>query len=144
MSQANVEVVRRLTAAFNQRDDDRYLALCSQDIQLEGPWTAFEGLYEGPQAIRRFLTGVRDIVPDSYFTIERLDEIGADQVLAFLRAHATGRVSGMPIGPESLGPARSDAGIPITIVYDLSDGKIRRARVFMDRKEALEAAGLRE
>jgi hypothetical protein len=31
-----------------------------------------------------------------------------------------------------------------TNAYELADGKIRRVRVFRDRQEALEAAGLRE
>jgi ketosteroid isomerase-like protein len=32
----------------------------------------------------------------------------------------------------------------VTNIYDLANGRIRRVRVFMDRDQALEAAGLSE
>jgi hypothetical protein len=55
-------------------------------------------------------------------------------VLAFVRISATGRASGLP--------AASD--MPTVNVYELTEGKIRRVRIFLDRKEALEAVGLPE
>ena len=152
MSQENVEVVRRAIAAANERDVDRYLALCSEDIELQTPWTAVEGLYVGPDAIRRFFTDIRDTARDFHLNIERLESIGSkalesigsDRVLAFLRAHVSGRASGITVGSESLSSGPRHAGIPTGNVYDLSDGKIRRIRIFVDRDEALEAVGLRE
>src|SRR5829696_2900067 len=144
MSQENVEVVRRAIAAANERDVDRYLALCSEDIELQTPWTAVEGLYVGPDAIRRFFTDIRDTARDFHLNIERLESIGSDRVLAFLRAHVSGRASGITVGSESLSSEPRHAGIPTGNVYDLSDGKIRRIRIFVDRDEALEAVGLRE
>jgi len=141
MSQENVEVVRRAIAAANERDVDRYLALCSEDIELQTPWTAVEGLYVGPDAIRRFFTDIRDTARDFHLNIERLESIGSDRVL---RAHVSGRASGITVGSESLSSEPRHAGIPTGNVYDLSDGKIRRIRIFVDRGEALEAVGLRE
>jgi len=123
---------------------DRYLALCSEDIELQTPWTAVEGLYVGPDAIRRFFTDIRDTARDFHLNIERLESIGSDRVLAFLRAHVSGRASGITVGSESLSSGPRHAGIPTGNVYDLSDGKIRRIRIFVDRDEALEAVGLRE
>jgi hypothetical protein len=46
----------------------------------------------------------------------------------------SGRASGIPTA----------ADIPTTNLYDLVDGKIRRVRIFLERYEALKAAGLRE
>ena len=63
-----------------------------------------------------------------------MEAIGADRVLAFLRATANWRASGIPAAP----------GMPATNLYDLVDGKIRRIRIFLDRQQALEAAGLPE
>jgi ketosteroid isomerase-like protein len=37
-----------------------------------------------------------------------------------------------------------DNHFPVTNIYDLANGRIRRVRVFMDRDAALEAAGLSE
>jgi ketosteroid isomerase-like protein len=67
-----------------------------------------------------------------HITVERLESIGADRVLAFTHITLTGRDSGLPTDR----PAGS--------IYDLADGKIRRIRTFVDRQEALEAVGLRE
>jgi ketosteroid isomerase-like protein len=144
MSQENVEVVESAIAAVNERDIDRYLACCTEDIQLQPPWTAVEGVYEGPDAVRRFFVDLRDTIPDFQLTIERLESVGANQVLAFLRASATGRASGIPAGAAAPAAAIPAGGIPTANVYDLVDGKIRRVQAFLDREEALEAVGLAE
>jgi hypothetical protein len=134
MSQENVEVVERVIAAVNHRDIDSYLACCTEDIQLQTPWAAIEGVYEGPDAIRRFFVDIEDIGPDFRIEVERLVSSGEDQVLAFLRATVSGRASGIP--------AASD--MPTANIYDLVEGKIRRIRIFLDRQQALEVAGLSE
>ena len=51
-----------------------------------------------------------------------------------MRVSATGRASGLSMADES----------PGTNVYDFAGGKIRRVRIFRDRREALEAVGLSE
>jgi SnoaL-like domain len=142
MSHENLEAVQEVIAAVNGRDLDRYLAHCTESIQLETPWAAVEGVYEGPDAIRRLFSDLRDTLPDLHLVIERLEPIGSDRVLAFLRAGATGRASGITAGAGVLGA--TGGGIPSANVYDFAGGKIRRIRVFLDRREALEAVGLRE
>jgi ketosteroid isomerase-like protein len=132
MSQENVEIVKRAVAAVNQRDIDGYLACCTNDVQLSTPLAEVTGAYEGPDGIRRFFTDVGDTGPDFQIAIERLEAIGSDRVLAFMLVTATGRASGIPQD------ARTGN------VYDLADGKIKRIRIFVDREQALEAAGLRE
>ena len=130
MSQENVEVVRRAVAAVNRRDIDAYLACCTDDVQLSTPLTEVTGVYEGPDGIRRFFADVGDTGPDFQLTIERVEAIGPDRVLAFMRLTATGRASGIPQD------ARTGN------VYDFTGGKIERIRIFGDRDEALVAAGL--
>jgi hypothetical protein len=138
MSQENAEVVRGLISAVNDRDLDRYLAHCTQNILLETPWAAVEGAYEGPDAMRRFFSDLRDTLPDFQLEIERLEPVGADRILALLRVSATGRASGIAAGTDVLGATGGD--MPTATIYDLADGKIRRIRVFLDRTEALEVA----
>jgi ketosteroid isomerase-like protein len=142
VSQENVEVVREVISAVNDRDLDRYLAHCTESIQLETPWAAVQGAYEGPEAMRRFFSDLRDTLPDFQLVIERLEPIGADRILALLRVSATGRASGISAGANVLGATGHD--MPTATVYDLADGKVRRIRVFLDRQEAYEAVGLRE
>jgi hypothetical protein len=132
MSQENVEVVERAIAALNARDIEAYLACCTEDIQLHTPLAAVSGVYEGPAGIRRFFADVEDAAPDFRLNLERIQEIGANQVLTFMNVTATGRASGLP------------SKTPTANVYELANGKIRRLQIFADRQRALEAVGLRE
>jgi len=134
MSQENVEVVKRAVAAVNDRDVESYLACCTADIQMENPVAAIQGAYEGSDGIRRFFADVLDTSPDFRITIERLESIGPDRVLGFMRLNMSGRASGINLGTD----------LPSTNLYDFTDGKITRVRIFFDRKEALEAVGLSE
>jgi hypothetical protein len=134
MSQENVEVVERAIAAVNQRDVDTYLACCAEDIQLQTPLSAIEGVYEGRDAIRRFFENVAATSDDFRIAVERIESISAYRVLAFLRITASGRSSGIPLAVNT----------PSTNIYDVVDGKINRIRVFLDREEALKAVGLSE
>jgi ketosteroid isomerase-like protein len=121
MSQENVEIVERAVAAINQRDIAGYLACCTDDVKLIWitPTTDVAGAsYEGADGIRHFF--------------ERLEALGTDRVVAFMQLTGSGRASGIPTDAETAN------------VYDLVDGRIRRIRVFFDRAEALEAAGLSE
>ncbi len=132
MSQENVEIVRRAVTALNERDIDDYLACCTQDVQLFPPSAQIEGAYEGPSGVRRFLADVQDAGPDFRLEVEHLESLTPEVVLASLRVTASGRTTGI------------DTDLQITNVYELAGGKIRRVRVFRDREEALEAAGLSE
>jgi hypothetical protein len=132
VSQENVEIVERAIAAVNDRDIDGYLACCTEDVQLQTPVTPIEGVYEGSEGIRKFFADVLDAGPDFRVTIERLESVGADRVVGFVRLNMSGRASGISLGSD----------IPSTNVYDLADGKIKRIRILLDRREALEAVGL--
>ena len=134
MSQENVEVVKRAVAAVNDRDIDSYLACCTADVRMENPVAPIEGAYEGADGIRRFFADVLDTAPDFRITIERLESIGTDRVLGFMRLNMSGRASGINLGSD----------IPSTNLYDFTDGKIKRVRIFLDRREALKVAGLSE
>jgi ketosteroid isomerase-like protein len=134
MSQEKVDVVRRAIAALNTRDVEGYLACCTDDIEVRTPWSEVGGVYQGRDAIRRMFADVGDAGPDFALTVERVQSVGDQRVLAFLRASATGRASGIDLGQD----------VPTGNVYDLVGGKIARIHIFLDRREALEAAGLRE
>jgi ketosteroid isomerase-like protein len=143
MSRENIEVVKRAIAALNERDIDRYLACCTEDFELRTPMEPIGGVYEGADAVRRFFADLEDTSPDFRLHLERMEPLGEDQVLAFLRITATGRASGIATGAD-LGATGEPPGMPTTNVYDFVNGKIRRIRIFLDRQEALEAVGLQE
>jgi ketosteroid isomerase-like protein len=146
MSQENLELVERVVAAVNERDVDGYVACCADDVKLRTPWAAVEGVYEGPEAIRRFFADLQDWAPDFRLTIERARPIGATRVLVFLRATLSGRASGLPAVAMSsgLGDARAAGALSTATVFDFVGGKVSSIRVFLDRDQALEAVGLAE
>lgn len=123
-------VVKSAISAVNERNVDAFLACCTDDIQLYTPNAPLIGPYEGEAGIRRFFRDLEDASPDFRLELERLELVG-DQVLAFLRNHASGRFSGVPLNPETAG------------IYDFAAAGIKRIRIFSDRQEALELLGMR-
>ena len=90
-------------------------------------------MYEGTDGIRRYFADIEDAGPDFRIELDGVEEVDSKRVIAFLRTSGTGRVSGIPMAPP-----------PLTNVYGLIDGKIGHVRIFLDRQEALKAAGLEE
>ena len=127
-----MEVVERAIAALNERDIDRYLACCTEDIQLQTPVSPVAGVYEGADGIRRFFADIEDAGPDFRLDLERLEAVHGERVLAFVRIAVHARASGLPLPAETGN------------VYEFKEGKIRRIQIFLDRGKALEAAGLSE
>jgi ketosteroid isomerase-like protein len=132
MSQENVETVERAIAAINARDLDGYLACCIENVELVTPLAPLGAEYVGADGIRRFFTDIEDVGPDFRIDVQSVQAVGDNKVIAFIRTSLTGRASGIATGTES------------TNVYDFTDGKIKRIRIFLDRGEALKAVGLAE
>jgi hypothetical protein len=86
--------------------------------------------FVGADGIRRFFADIADMGPDFRIEVLSVQAVGDNNVIAFMRTSATGRASGIATGSET------------TNVYDLVDGKMSRIRIFLDRDEALKAAGL--
>jgi hypothetical protein len=63
---------------------------------------------------------------------ERIFDVDDERVLAFVQASAEGQGSGVPVVARS------------ATEFTIRDGSIVRVKLFKDRTEALEAAGLRE
>ncbi len=129
MSQENLEIVERAISAINERDVGAYLALCNPDIELINQIAAIEGPNKGEQGIRLFFEGIVEATAKFELEIERLQPLDDNRVLGSLILHL-----------ETAGgfPQRQ----PLTNLYELEDGRLSRVRVFSDRAEALEAAGL--
>jgi ketosteroid isomerase-like protein len=131
MSQENAETVRRAIAALNARDVEAYLGLCTPDIELISRLAPIEGTNRGPEGIRQFSSGLDEAATTFRLEIEELRPIGTDRVVALLRMDFESE-GGVRL-PQRLGN-----------IYDLVGGKLSRVRVYLNRAEALEAAGLRE
>jgi ketosteroid isomerase-like protein len=137
MSEKNVEIVSRLIEA-NRSDDFEatirtFIALCDPDWEYTRVTAQVEpGTYRGHDDIRRYLTDMAEVWEEWRSEPEEVFEVGPDTVVATVRFHGIGKASGAPVEVR--------LGFAVT----LSDGTIMRARTYPSRKEALEAAGLRE
>jgi ketosteroid isomerase-like protein len=131
MSQENVEIVRAALAALDRRDVDAYLALASPEIEVVIPAAAIEGPLTGHEGMRRFFAELVSFTDRSSFQVEEVRAVGA-RVLSFHTFTTVGRTSG------------AETSMRVAGVYDVENGKIRRAHIFVNRAEALEAVGLSE
>jgi ketosteroid isomerase-like protein len=97
VSQQNVETVRRAIAAINARDLDAYLACCTENVELLTPAAPLGGEYVGADGIRRFLTDIEDVGPDFRIEMQSVQAAGDNNVIAFIRTSATGKISSIRI-----------------------------------------------
>jgi ketosteroid isomerase-like protein len=136
MSQENVEVVRRIYEAVARRDEVSPFEVYAEDIVWDASRARTAGLlnrpvYEGHEGVRHFWREMLSVFGEVDLEIEDLIDAG-DQVLAVIREREVGRASGVPVENTHLA------------LWTLADGKVTRMRIFDDREQALEAAGLRE
>jgi len=134
MSQENVEIVRACSEAFMNGDIETALDALDPEIEWHG---TVGGIDEG-----RIYRGREEVVEGfvDYFAVwERMEmradkfiDAGGENVVVFHHEVAKGRESGVVV--------ETDTGT----VQTVRGGKIVRVRSYMDRNQALEAAGLRE
>ncbi len=132
MSDENVEIVRQLVQAFNDRDVDAMLPLIHPDAEIESLRAQLEGrAYRGREGVRQMFA---DFDEDWTFVRIHTERVSAsgDRVVALGRLHARGRASG------------ADLDVPIGFVWTFRDGKAVHAKTFSDQDKALRAAGLDE
>jgi ketosteroid isomerase-like protein len=131
VSAENVEIVRRLVEAFNDRDLDAMAQHMEPRAELYPLRAQLEGkAYRGVEGVRQMLA---DFDQDWEFVrmdAEELREAG-DQVVLLGRLRARGRASGV------------DLDVPLGFVWRLRDGKVVYARSFSEQADALRDAGLR-
>jgi ketosteroid isomerase-like protein len=127
VTRSGADVVREAIAALNDRDVERYLALCAPEIELHSPAAALEGANVGEPGIRAFFAQLDESVREFDLQIESLEEPDDARVLV------TGRLS-----------ATSATGLTMTQtiynVYDVENGRLRRVRGFFDPAAARSAA----
>ena len=131
MSLETIEVVSQAISAINERDVDAYLALCHTDFEMTNQLTAIEGPNRGEQGIRSFFDSINEGTTRFELEVERLRPLDDNRVLGSLT-----------LDIESEGGYRDCQAL--TNLYELEGGKLSRVKVFSDRAEALEAAGLSE
>lgn len=132
MSQANVDVVLRMFKAFNRRDRITLEALWRSDAVIDwsrarGP---LKGVYRGEDERRTFYDEFWSTFQSGRIDTYDVVEAGSEVVVPNT-GHWQGR-DGIEVAARS------------TFVFTVEHGLITRLRMFQDRAEALEAAGLRD
>ena len=132
MSGENVEVVRRLLEAWNRRDLTAMSALWRSDGEVDwsrarGP---LKGVYRGRGGLQTFWSEFFSTFEDVQIETHDFTDAGSEVVVSNT-AHARGR-DGIEVTARS------------TFVYTVESGQITRLRMFQERADALEAAGLQE
>ena len=133
MSQENVEIVRRGVETWNRRDLTTWLALFSSDAEID--WTRargpLKGVYRGPGEIETLWNEFFFMFEEAQIeTTHGFTDAGSEVVVSNT-SHFRGR-QGVEVSASS------------TWVFTVENGKITRLRLFQERAEALEAAGISE
>jgi ketosteroid isomerase-like protein len=134
MSQENLEIVRWMYRRPLPLDPDLLAAL----EEVATPDTVFDFTDAYPDGrVVRGVDGVRQTAANwpwdaLHFDPERFLDVDGNRVLVFVRATATGKGSGVRVERRTAHECT------------FSDGSLVRFKVYSERADALEAAGLRE
>jgi uncharacterized protein len=132
MSRENVEAVRRLYEAFNERGLAGLYEHWDPDIEWHDVAELPDaGVHHGREAAAEAFQRYLDIGGDFKVEVDEFIEAG-DEVVAIWRYRARGAASGLPLDQE------------IGHVWLVKDRRLVRLRQFLSRDKALEAAGLSE
>ena len=137
MSEENVELVRRLYEAFADGFNEETVrtAIASGLVNPAVEVDLRTAYPDGPVVRFATLSDFLDTQPwgrSIRFEPESLRDVGTDRVLVFLRLRGIGTGSGVEVEA------------PVAHLVTLRDGQVVRVASYVDRRKALEAAGLSE
>jgi ketosteroid isomerase-like protein len=131
MSQENVEVVRTIFQAFQERGPSAILDLLATDIE----WTVRPDLpdaktYRGRDGVRQLLSNFEDVMDAQWYSPVEFIDTG-QAVVVPLRWGARGKRSEVPFEERQE-----------TWMFSLQGGKISRVAEYATRQAAFDAAGV--
>jgi ketosteroid isomerase-like protein len=131
MSEENVEIVKRVTDAFNRRDVDAVLDFCASDCVVSSQLLDVSADFRGREGLERFYGMLGESWDGFCSVVDDYRDLG-DRVLVLGRNQGRGTGSGVSIDG------------PMGAVFDFWDGNVSRIRLYLDHGEALRAAGISE
>jgi ketosteroid isomerase-like protein len=135
MSQVNVEIVRRVSDAYNRRDVGAMLDELHPEIEWH-PWLQLQlggeaTVYRGHQGVRKGIRELEEAFSEIQSEQTEIRDLG-ERVVAIGYLRGRGNESG----------AITESAI--AWIVEFKSGKVIRVREYLDPKKALEAVGLRE
>ena len=134
MSQENMEVVQRLYELFERRDvEAMFPELAAPDIELRVPalYPDMPSVFRGREGVEEWIAMVDEVWAEWRFEPERYLDAGST-VVVLARLIGEARTSGVHLERD------------VAHVWTLKEGRVTGIQAYLDREEALEAAGLRE
>ena len=111
------------------------LSLCDEAIEIRNPPEfPVRGLFQGHEGVRRWREQVFEVAENARVEPEKIVDVHDDGETVLMLLRATGTAGYSEIEIEVEGAA----------IWTIRDGKLLRAQGYMNRDEALEAAGLSE
>ena len=132
MSEENVEVVRQGLEALDRRDLSSFLGVCDEDLEVVPTRDWPEPGVRGAEAAFNWYVQIFDALQPFRAADTEIIDAGADKVLLQYRLELRGRGSGAEVEWRRW------------CVVTMRNRKALRGEWFLDRAEALEAAGLSE
>jgi ketosteroid isomerase-like protein len=130
LSAQNLETVRRLAAAFNDRDLDSFLTHLDPEVEFHSLRAQLEGRpYVGHEGARKMFADFDEDWDYLQIDVEELRDVD-DAVVAGGRLRSRGHAS------------RVDLNVPVAFLWRLRDGKVVYGKVFSEQADALRAAGV--
>jgi ketosteroid isomerase-like protein len=132
MPQENVETAVAAYRAMLDRDLPAFLTFLHEEVEWRQDERSVEpGTYHGHHGVLKFYEALYETFEDFAVVPERYFDAG-DHVVAFLHISGSGQTSGIRIDND------------VANVLTFRDGKIAVLEIYLDRSEALKAAGLSE
>jgi ketosteroid isomerase-like protein len=130
----NAETVRRFTESWTNRELERVLECAGEEIEFDwsGSRSPFRGVYKGHDGLIQYWADQEEAW--SEFSVEIVEVIPCDRERLVTVTAVRGRGRGSGINLEARGAT----------LWRVRDGRIQGVKLFQDKEEALEAAGLAE
>jgi ketosteroid isomerase-like protein len=134
MSRENVDLVKAGYDALNRRDVSAMLEFVDPDAVFNSVVGPLEGgdAFRGPEGAREYLAAISDAFADITWEVERITDVGDEQVIAYVRQRGRGTTNGAGFDQR------------FVAVFKFRGGKVLRMDSYPDEAQALEAMGLRE
>jgi ketosteroid isomerase-like protein len=133
--QSNVEVFRRAVEAYNRRDVEAFLEEFDPAVEWRALTQVMFGgestVYRGHEGVREFMREVDEALAEVQVEYSEMHDLG-ERIVVIGRLRARGRASG------------AETESAIGWVVEFKGDRVVRMRDYLDPKEALEVAGLRE
>ena len=131
VSQENVEIVRSHFEAYLSGDNESALAAYDPEVEFDATLRPEGQVYRGLEGVAEAMRVWTGAWEDWKVDVEDVIDAG-DRVLMIVSESGRGKGSGIEIDQK------------VFVVFTMRDGRIVRWKGFLDKNQALEAAGLRE